>query len=72
MGNDDVAGPKANTSSGPTSEAAEAPRVGEEEEEEGGRGEFAATATQEVGLTDLSEAGCFATVFATSGAVELE
>ena len=70
MGNDDVAGPNANTSSGPTSEAAEAQPRGEEEE--GGRGEFAATATQEVGLTDLSEAGCFATVFATSGAVELE
>ena len=70
MGNDDVAGPKADTGSGltSTSDAAEAPPPRGREVV----GEFAATATQEVGLTDLSEAGCFATVFATSGAVELE
>ena len=35
-------------------------------------GEFAATATQEVGLTGPSEARCFATVFAASGAAEIK
>ena len=74
MGNDDVAGPKADTGCGFTStnDAAEAPPPPRGREEEEVVGEFAATATQEVDFTSPSEACCFVTVFAASGAAEIK